>query len=64
MIEQASDSGTAGAIPDPAVTLDPALAERPPLLDRPLVRVLLAVLGGLLVLAVLGLVFSPRYWRF
>jgi hypothetical protein len=72
MIDETDDSGTSvGGVPTSNVTaLDvgddttPGPGRRERLLAHPFFGVGLAVLTGVLVLVALGLLFSPRYWRF
>jgi len=57
----AAATSTTGSA-DPELPVSPP--ERRPLSQRPLVRVLFILFAAALMLVLLGLLISPRYWRF
>ncbi len=56
--ESASDASLPGS---EAPVAEP---ERPPFHTRPVVRIVIALLAAAVILVLLGIAFSPRYWRF
>jgi len=64
--DPAPQSEVPAAAPDPSVAEPGAAArqERRPLLARPLLKFTFLLLAAVFVWVLLGLLISPRYWRF
>lgn len=61
---QRSDLSDAEPGPSPSEFEAAAWRDRCPLLARPLVKFTVILLAAALMLVLLGLLVSPRYWRF